>query len=209
MPLPGRFFANDEELGKKDDDHRPNGRGRMPLMPMWRAPRKARLLLVAIVTFLLYLFFKNIPTDLPPVAQRTDSRFVIQRPPSNVAQNPPPQAPTGAPPRTPRLKDNEKHYFEGPIKFYNLAPTLHLVYALMTNRIENQNVLFAASSLKSVSSMIPLACEMTKRSPNNVHFVIMGRDDLPIDDIKAINGVSDQDCGDLRWHGTVLQMVLH
>lgn len=212
MPLAGRLFANDEELGKKDDDHRPNSKGRMSSSPRsWRGPRRRRILLVIIGLAVLYLFFKNIPTGLPPVSQRTDPRFSRGPPPSD-AQSQPPIPPKGAPPRTPRLKDDEKHYFEGPIKFYNLAATLRLVYALMGHRVENRNVLFAVSSLKSASSLIPLACEMTRRSSNNVHFLVMGRDDIPIDAIKAINGVSEEDCGALRWHGmwivTIQSVVL-
>jgi hypothetical protein len=201
MNLPGRLFADDEELGKKDDDHRPNGKTRLPPFRAWKSPRKKRVLLAILGIAILYLFFKNLPQDLAPVSQRKELRFT--KPPLSVAQPPPPPfPPKGAPPKTPRLKNNDKHYFEGPIKFYNLAQSLHLVYGLMGHRIENRNVLFAASSLKSVSSLIPLACEMTKRSPNNVHFVVMGRDDTSIDDIKVVNGVSEEDCGTLRWHGS-------
>lgn len=201
MNLPGRLFADDEELGKKDDDHRPNGKTRLSPLRAWKSPRKKRVLLAILGIAILYLFFKNLPQDLAPVSRRKELRFT--KPPPSVAQPPPPPSPPkGAPPKTPRLKNNDKHYFEGPIKFYNLAQSLHLVYGLMGHRIENRNVLFAASSLKSVSSLIPLACEMTKRSPNNVHFVVMGRDDTSIDDIKVVNGVSEEDCGTLRWHGS-------
>ena len=95
----------------------------------------------------------------------------------------------------------EKHYYEGPIKFYYLAQTLHMIYAMMGHRADNQNILFAASSLKSVSALLPLACKMTKRSTNNVHLLLMGRDDVSIEGIKTVNGLSSEECGDLRWHG--------
>src|SRR5207248_125934 len=75
MPLLKRFFVDDEELGKKDDDHRPT-EGAMvgSTSRKWR-PRRRRILIGIIALYLLYLFVKYIPTDVPPVSKRIDTRF--------------------------------------------------------------------------------------------------------------------------------------
>lgn len=63
----------------------------------------------------------------------------------------------------------------------------------------NKNVLFAASDLRSASELIPIACEMANWDRNDVHFAVMGRDNLELDEIRSVNGVDD-DCK-VNWHG--------
>src|SRR3954451_23688531 len=66
MPSSKRLFADDEELGKKDDDHRPtDGAMVSPTLRIWRLRRK-RVLIGIFALYLLYLFIKHIPTDVPP-----------------------------------------------------------------------------------------------------------------------------------------------
>ena len=198
MPVPGRTFAGDEELGKKFDDHRPNGGGASLSSSLpWRAPirlRKRRVFTAILVSLLLYIFFKYIPTDLGP--RSTTLTPTNSRSPAGF-----PTPPTGKPPHD---DDQEaeagKHYFSGPIRFYKLAPSLHAVLSTMGHRPSNRNVVFAASSLRSASVMIPMACEMARWRRNMVHFVIMGREELSINGIKEVNGVT-ADC-DVQWHGT-------
>ena len=62
-------------------------------------------------------------------------------------------------------------------------------------------VVFAASSLRGVSDLLPLVCGMANRTINNVHFVLMGRNDLSIEGIQYVNRVRDGDCP-IHWHGT-------
>ena len=62
-----------------------------------------------------------------------------------------------------------------------------------------RNVIFVASSLKSASYILPLACSMSRQNRNDVHFAIVGRDDIPLEDLKKVNGVSDADCP-VQWH---------
>ena len=67
------------------------------------------------------------------------------------------------------------------------------------NKWVNKNVMFVASNLKSAATLLPMACEMARQKKNDVHFAIVGREDMSIDDIREINGV-DGSC--LIWmHG--------
>lgn len=69
MPLPQRrFHGGDEELGKKDDDHKVGGKGhtwQQRRIQAW--PRRSSLKKFALGTLVVigfYYFFKNMPTDL-------------------------------------------------------------------------------------------------------------------------------------------------
>ena len=194
------IFAGDEELGKKDDDHRPmNGaETSAPWSARRTAPglRKRRVFYGICALLFLYVFIKNIPTDLGP-----SSRSVPIPGPDEVrkllsqSSDPPTKKPEK--PVTPSAA--EEHYHDGPIKFYMLASSLHSVARLGGQHEINKNILFAASNLKSASEIIPLACEMARWDRNDVHFAIMGRDDMGIAEIKKING-AEEDC-DVHWHG--------
>ncbi|KAI9878402.1 MAG: hypothetical protein M1830_000964 [Pleopsidium flavum] len=195
MPPSGRMFAGDEELGKKYDDHRPSNGNALPFSWLvWRTPmrvRKRRLLFALFALLALYFFVKYIPTDLGPVPNR--QRPVGGRPPAGH-----PIPPIGRPPRDDVQTEVEKHYFSGPIRFYKLASSLQAVSDTMGHGPNNKNVLFAASNMQSASVMIPMACEMARWRRNSVHFVVMGRNDISIDSIKEVNGVTAE-C-DVYWH---------
>jgi hypothetical protein len=163
-----------------------------PTLRKWRLRRK-RVLIGILALYLLYLFVRYIPTDLPPVSERIDNRFGTPMghgiaPPSvdSAAEGPPPRM----------SKTATEHYFDGPLKFYNLGPTLG--FAAASSRA-GRSVLFAASSLKSASHIIPLACNMSRQNRNKVHFAIMGREGTTIEDIKQVNGINGGDCA-ILWH---------
>ena len=191
MPSSRSLPAKDEELGKKDDDHRPR-EGAMMGHGTWRGPRRKRILGGIILCIVVYLFVKYLPADLPPVSKRIDTRFGVPAhnapPPTSdsSAQGPPPG----------QERPAAQHYFDGPIKFYDLAATLGFG---MGSLHASRNVLFASSSLESASEIIPVACDMARQKKSNVHFALLGRDRMSIDNLKQINGVSDEDCS-LRWH---------
>ncbi|KAL9585079.1 MAG: hypothetical protein Q9212_001743 [Teloschistes hypoglaucus] len=203
MSLLGRIFADDEELGKKDDDR---GRGKAKMQsppwsarkyPPWRRKRTVLYGLMACIA--LYLFFKNIPPpDHPPIV-----RPHYQRPPRDDHHHTPPRTINDSPahkppPRPGKLSEAEKHYYDGPIRFYKLAVSLHAISRLRGHIEANRNVLFAASNLRSASELIPIACEMARWDRNDVHFAFIGRDDLEMDEIKLLNGVDDE-CN-VNWH---------
>ncbi|KAL8665948.1 MAG: hypothetical protein Q9202_001884 [Teloschistes flavicans] len=201
MSLLARIFADDEELGKKDDD-RGRGKGKM-LPPTWSARkyppwrRKRTVLYGLMACIALYLFFKNIPPpDHPPLVRPhypRPARDHPHQPPKGVNDSP-----THKPPRPGNPSEAENHYYDGPIRFYKLAVSLHAISRLRGHVEANRNVLFAASNLRSVSELIPIACEMAAWDRNDVHFAFMGRDDLEMDEFKLLNGVDDE-CN-VNWH---------
>ncbi len=209
MSWPGRLWAGDEELGKKDDDHRPsNGVSQSTAWSVRKPqalPRRRRIIYALCAALFLYLFIKNIPTDLGSNALRADSR--VYQPPkspqeSTILPSPGKITPPSSgkkPPRPKTPSEAQEHYHDGPIKFYKLAASLHAVAKLGGQKENNKNVLFAASNLKSVSELLPLACEMARFERNDVHIAIMGRGEIEIQEIRAINGISD-DCT-VHWHG--------
>lgn len=206
MSLLGRLFANDEELGKKDDDRKP---GKINVLPTWsvRKPtrsapwhRRRTVLYGLIACITLYLFFKNIPApDHPPIARPNYTKPPRHNPPTTTGPKDIDESPAQKPPHPEKPSEAEKHYYDGPIKFYKLAVSLHAIARLRGHIEVNRNVLFAASNLRSASELIPIACEMASWGRNDVHFAIMGRDDLGMEEIKVLNGV-DQHCI-VDWHG--------
>ncbi|KAL8738161.1 MAG: hypothetical protein Q9181_001019 [Wetmoreana brouardii] len=203
MSLLGRIFADDEELGKKDDDRKP--RKINIRQPAWTARkpvawRRRRTVLYGLIACIaLYLFFKNIPPpDHPPMI-----RPHYEHPPHDALRTPQkskpdPKAPVQKPPRPTKPSEAENHYFDGPIRFNHLAVSLHAISRLRGHIEANKNVLFAASNLRSAAELIPIACEMARWGKNDVHFALMGRDDLELEEIKLFNGVDDG-CN-VNWH---------
>lgn len=203
MPLPARIFADDEELGKKDDDHRPSNGVSIPaLWPLWQTPlriRRRRLAAVFTVLIFLYFFVKHIPTDLGPANKR--GKMGVARAggslgrPSAAEQG----SSTNQPPHAPGLGSADKHYYNGPIHLNQLGASLHGAAKTGGHRENNKNVLFAVSNLKSASELIPIACEMAVFKRTYVHFTLMGREDLPIEVLREVNRVAE-DCN-IHWHG--------
>ncbi|GAM85062.1 hypothetical protein ANO11243_030650 [Dothideomycetidae sp. 11243] len=211
----------DEELGKKDDNYRPS-QGFHQAAP-WvssRAPqygnslrwRRRRLAAVLLFVAGIYLIYRR---SAYPEFSRSRSHVIGGMDFGRSADyryDPveAPQAPTGPPPRadyTSRSKNHvetdagqqpvqeEEHYYSGPIKFYNLRASLDSIGRTSGHRDSNRNVLFAASSLKSAGNLLPLVCEMKKMDRNYVHFILLGRAEMPMDDFLKINGVDKTTCG--------------
>ena len=202
MPLLGRMFAADEELGKKDDDHRPAKDGLLPsAWPVRKVAPRARgrsVLYGLLACILIFIFVRNIPTDLGPVTQRPD-----YRPPTRGSLlSPSTKESTAQPTKLEKQPPAEKYYYDGTIKFYKLGVSLHAVARLVEYGETNKNVLFAASNFKSAAEIIPIACEMARRERNDVHFAFMGRDDLAMEEVLLVNGVNE-DCK-VNWHGMSL-----
>lgn len=199
MPLLGRIFAGDEELGKKDDDHK-RRKGHI-LSPLWTfrpavlALRKRRLFYGVVSLLLLYLLLQNAPLHQRFYSPRWGSWFSGKH--QSVLYG---IVPAGPPPRSQIPSKIEEHYYDGRIKFYNLAVSLSGLMGLGRHNRVNRHVLFAASDLRSASEIVPLACEMARWKRNTVHLALMGREDLNISDVKDLNGISDEHCS-ISWHG--------
>ncbi|KAJ4355356.1 hypothetical protein N0V95_003031 [Ascochyta clinopodiicola] len=203
------ILPTDEELGKKDDDHnfkparRHNGVG-WSHAPRWRRKR----LLLAVLGFCAVSVFLHYMPDMR--AQRADgtrpsyTSYVKPSADAEYDQGARPydlSEPTGPPPgiRAPRAGAPTPHTFDGVFKFYRLARSLRGASHTDGYRQKNRNVLFAVSSLKSASTMLPLICEMSKWNRNWVHAAFLGREDIPLEDLLDINGIDRKKCPAM-WH---------
>jgi hypothetical protein len=201
------MFLSDEELGKKDDDHKgarlPTRRSQPSWAPARPAPRRTikRLALALLALLCVYLFIHNIPTDVGirdrrrPVYEHSDDLTPARtRPGPPSAQNyggSKTNAKAGSKPSTAQTHD-------GPVKFLELGMSLQAV----TNTrggLYNKHVIFSAASLKSAATLLPIACQMGSELRSYVHFALMGRSETRLDELRAVNGV-DKSCN-IIFHG--------
>ena len=205
MPLSQRRYSIDEELGKRDDDYkvkRRGGRGGRSSPPSWLFPtrfrRRRALTIIVVFIFAIALLRIAIKWGPPIIHHHSNLPAGI----SDILPAGPDVASKPVPP--PREEDDSpeaaRFYYGGPFKFPLLHLTLQGASRWRGFLPDNQNVLFATASLKSLAVIIPLACEMARWRRNTVHVAVMGRNDITIDDLLKVNGVNDQ-CG-VTWHGT-------
>ncbi|EFY93420.1 hypothetical protein MAC_00658 [Metarhizium acridum CQMa 102] len=83
--------------------------------------------------------------------------------------------------------------YDGPIRYPALASSLGAIASTGGNSPHNRNVLFAASSLKSSSTLLPMACEMAMEHLSYVHFAFIGTADIAMQDLLEVNGI-DKTC---------------
>ncbi len=200
---------SDEELGKKDDDHKLVNSASQRRSSSWQParvpPRRSlkRIGLVFVVAAFVYLFVHNIPIlgpdnrmrrpEYPHTLGRPPSR--PNKPPPEIAMHPPDpaaQAQTQTQAQAPALNTVERN-FNGPIKFVNLAVSLQAISSTRGSQVNNKNILFAAASLKSAATLLPMACQMGMGLKNYVHFALLGRSDIHMDRLWEINGI-DKSC---------------
>ena len=212
MTVRSRIIPSDEEYGKRDDDmkRKKQANGWLPKGPSTPWLRRKRLPWLLVVVVCVYLFVHNIP-NLGPQDSRYMRRYRGGRarpeprePLDNgedlwrQAQQAKDEAPE-APPSPNQERDVDTQDFEGPVRFYSLASSLHAISKTSGQRTRNRNVLFAASDLKSAGDLVLMACEMSRWRKNNVHMALMGRDDMPIEEIKKVNGIDESTCH-VFWH---------
>lgn len=190
MSARSRLLTKDEELGKRDDDFKPRRATSASRVLPWRW-RKRRFLVGIIAIAFVYLFFHYIPADFNPVTSQTVP--VQYQDPYKAATY---REPAGAPPHGLEGEQDEasKHYYNGVVRFYKLAQSLHKFGGTMGNMLQNRNVLFVASSLKSAANLLPMACEMAKIDRNYAHFALFGRSTLTSEEILEINGIDLDEC---------------
>jgi len=110
--------------------------------------------------------------------------------------------PTGPPPGVDHPHDGEAtpHTYSGPIRFFRLAHTLRAAASRTAGYNErNRNVMFVMASLQSAAALLPMICDMSKWNRNYVHAAFMGRQDMALDDVLAINGIDKEECSAV-WH---------
>ena len=216
------FFLSDVEMGKKDDDHgkkhaailppiRPLHKWHPAQLPLRKSLR--RLLLAVVAGFAIYLFIANIPTDLP-IRDRRRPNYI--HPGTEDVVEPPRARPNLAlvpQPKQPESKASSKEVvaapapaatseaveYSGPVRFLNLADSLHAITKTRGHLPKNRNILFAASNLQSAAALLPLACQMGTELRNYVHFALMSKSEISLDELREINGIDDS-CH-LIFHG--------
>lgn len=208
------FFLSNEEMGKKDDDHKPT---KLPPIrtPHWNAarvpPRKSmkRILVAFAVGAAIYLFIKNIPTDVgihdrrrPVYTHNLDNDLLEPQAMPRLKPVEPIQPPE-QPSKSKTLPDDSStdSPYNGPVIFPNLAVSLQAIYSTRGSYAKNKNVLFAASSLKSAAKLLPLACEMGAELRSYVHFALMSKSEILVDELLSVNGIDDS-CK-IIFHGKV------
>jgi hypothetical protein len=105
-----------------------------------------------------------------------------------------------SPPVRASESNQKEEAYNGRINFYELAHSLPRYK--YSQKAASRAIVFAASSLRSVSDLLPLACRMAGEQLNYVHFTLMGKDDVSIEGIKEVNGIRDSECP-MAWHGMV------
>jgi hypothetical protein len=216
-----RLWPNDEEMAKKDDDHvlAPRGArssGSAPWQAASRVPRRrfiGRLAAYLVVVFLFIVGVSRLFAAGGRGPNEDDLVGGISRFDMPSVQRPPLQPPHGAgvldaadegvdlgKDRTAEdpVAVQTVRTFSGPVKLPYLGKTLHAISKTMGGQVRNRNVLFAAASLPSAATILPMACQMAMERQNYVHFAFFGRSDIPLKDLLDINGV-DADC----------QLILH
>ncbi|KFY22900.1 hypothetical protein V493_06255 [Pseudogymnoascus sp. VKM F-4281 (FW-2241)] len=192
-----RLFPGDEELGKRDDDHKlrtkPIAAWHYRRWLLRRNMKRIGLTLLALIA--LYYFVKNMPTDLKQPSVRPHYDHSPSR--GGEMSRPPPPAPGKAHAAADKPGE-EKYWYSGPIKFFELAVSLYEIPSARGRTDANKNIVFAASNLKSAATLLPLACEMARWKRNDVHFAFMGRDQIPIKTLEEVNGIT-ADCN-VRMH---------
>jgi hypothetical protein len=188
------MLPGDEERGKKDDDHKftPARRSGWSIWNHTFRWRRRRILLVVAGLLLMYMLVDSLGGS--------HGRYPLGRPDYDSTHYDEPTEPTGPPPGLQVPRGTTPHTFDGQIRFYRLARTLRKS-ASQTNGYEktNRNILFAFSSLKSASILVPMVCEMSKWSRNHVHVAFFGREDMPLASLLEVNGVDKNKCPAL-WH---------
>lgn len=199
------MLPGDEELGKKDDDHKP-GAARMPKWTPRSMPlrwRRRRILLAVVGLCLVYAMVKNMPS-LGGWAHQMATPEDAVAPPGRLShghEQATNEEPTGPPPgyRALRAGEPAPHTFDGKFKFYRLAASLHGASHTYGYRAVNRNIVFPISSLHSASTMLPMICEMARWRRNHVHAAFMGREDIDVAQILDINGIDQIKCPAI-WH---------
>lgn len=205
------LFRSKEELGKKDDDHRPATPSmRTPWIAATGGPRRKlkRLVIVLGLAAFVYLFIRNLPTDVPVRDRRRPVYRPETEPNKPLAPGPMPKL---KPDRTP-LKPLPPFKpppdtvpppvaYNGPLLFQSLLPSLQGISSTGGASTVNKNVLFAAASLRSTAMLLPLACQMANELKNYVHFALVGGSDIDMEKLRAVNGI-DASC-QVIFHGRV------
>lgn len=155
--------------------------------------RKRRLLILLAVLASVYLFIRYLPTDVPSVAERIDSR-------TGRSQGRPVAfdlAEKKTSDKTSSKALGPEQLYDGPVKFYHLASSLRP--HLYKKEHAKDNVLLMLYDLRSAASLTALACDMALYNTTNVHLGLVTMHDASVEDIMSVVGSRVEDCP-IFWH---------
>lgn len=194
MAFAKRSAAYSNGLDKKYDDNgtgpqswRPNTDTRMR---PWNGIRKRRIVLAVVVLGLLYLFVKNMPTDVVPAGNRIDPLTGLNR-----ARMPSLGRPNRQSSSLNTARDGE--IYDGPVRFPVLASTLH-GHAHKT-KDGRENAVFILHDLKSAAPLTTVACELALHNRTTVHMLLACPQESTVDEIVDLAGIAQQECP-IYWH---------
>lgn len=202
----GYSKPTDEELSKKDDDAilpRTSSHWQ-PVNSASRSPSKLRYALyIGVVVGLIFLIRTVTVSSedvVRPYSGSSERYFPDYASHGGGFRKPPLQPAKGnteanAPIEKPSRNGEPLHAtkYNGIIKFQALGSSLRSIGMTGGRASRNRNVLFAAANLKSVTNLLPLACNMAYERENFVHFAFMLRSEMSLKDLFAVNGIKG-DC---------------
>ena len=210
MLLPTWLSRNDELRSKRSDDWAQAKQSSRNTWPWWRGCfriRRRRTVWVLLAIFIIYTLYHQLRSNIGiynnnygipygpesgPMSGKTPTQWVQYESPDG-------ETPLLSGPIPKDGLDTTKHNYDGLAKLYRLAPTLTNLIRMRTTSQQNRHVLFMASNMKCAAVLIPIACEMARWQRSNVHFAVMGRNDISMSDLMKVNGVGEE-CG-VFWHG--------
>lgn len=229
-PLPRSFMMDDEEMAKKNDDLPRSRQTRTASWQHTSKPHALRrssagrfIVYTLLFIFAIYVYGQSrgggIYYEDGETPLRGGGRFVSQhRGPGgagygfddsldliddrkhDMSKNKPKHKGQGKGKTSGQATVPEPVYFTGPIQFPRLAMSLRASGSSGGRNPRNRNVLIAASSLRAVANLLPFACQMASDELSSMHVAVMSRSEVPIKDLLAINGVTEE-CN-IRVHGT-------
>lgn len=193
-----RLWADDLELAKKDDDLHAPRHSRKGSHSHWQAARMPRRRIIA--RFAAYVFIALLIVvgciQLVGSGDSAVDRSYANRYKSDDGPKYEPLRSARRPPVPDTRPDGRKgalvelvRTYSGPIKLPELGESLRGIAKTGGKQAINRNVLFAAASLQSAATLLPLACKMADGRHNYVHFAFMGRSDISLAELLKINGI--------------------
>ena len=218
------LWLGDEELAKKDDDlpiarsakHGTQWKGAR--VPRRRVLGRFALYLVAAIALVFLLRRITYTPEEDIVRPYSTHRFPDYGKPNPKQGGFPPRhrddrLPAGDIPSQKaqdmdakqKQKQKQGATYNGPIRFPALGDSLRKSGMMSGPSPKNRNVVFAAASLQSAATLLPLACQMAAEELNTVHFALLSRSDISFGELLKTNGI-DKGC-QIATHGELADVI--
>ncbi|KAK5078085.1 hypothetical protein LTR64_003510 [Lithohypha guttulata] len=147
--------------------------------------RRRRVLLALVAILTIYLFIKYLPTDVPSVGRRIDSR-------TGRSQGQPSFLGSTLDTTSQGEVLAQGQLYDGLVKYYHIARTLRPHQLGKHNGKEN--VIFLLHDLRTAASLVGCACDVALYNRTNVHLALLPLNDDAVEQIMDVSGISQRDC---------------